>query len=460
MCLISGDYVRYYRLTHSSATSRLQALLPQLLSAILQQLGTKSVATRQQCFVLLRQIAEILRGGLESSSDAICASATQAVRSVDSSASSSLAIAALSFLATFFSTHSPRTYASHIDTLVAAITRCQRDKLHRISAEAFGAASALAQTARPKGSASPLGSSFAKPIQSLFQATTEVLADTTIDSDIRERALDTLGNLLVHEGDSLTSSFPTALPLIKSRLGNEATSGTAIHVIGRVADAPTCAGSTFDNWLLEILPDILTAIRRNKRSSGKSAEFVCLQHVLTRIGPTLPVDTANALVSELKSFIEVPSALQAVALVMEQQPGCRKAVTEDLLPNVQQLVETPALSPHLVDSLVAFFASYVRGDPEVATRLVPEMVAKADAQGALPDATQGGTSVHTSTSRCIGAIVGASPRNAAGVIAAFRKTIKVSNLARVLSRVPLLLDAHQVRRQRAPSRARTLLSCA
>lgn len=300
-----------------------------------------------------------------------------------------------------------------------------RDKLHRISVEAFGAATALAQTARPSGSASPLGKAFAKPIQSLFQTTTDVLADPSVDSDVRERALDTLGNLLVHEGDILTSSFPTALPLIKSRLGNEATSNTAIHVIGRIAEAPTCAGDVFDHWLLEILPDVLVAVRRSKRAASKNAEFLCLQHILKRIASSLPVDTAKALLVELKAFIETPTALQVVALVLDQQPGCRATVTTELLPSVNALLRTPAISPHLVDALVAFFAAYVKGDPATATTLLSELVGLVSQQGALPDATQGGTSVHTAISRCIGAIVASSPAQAANSVALFQKTIVV-----------------------------------
>lgn len=400
--------------------------MPQLIAAILKQLDSKSEGARQQSFVLLREIADILQGGLEASSDAICTSAVQGLRTVDSTASSFIALDALAFLSTFFSTHSPRVFASHVDDLVKAITRCMKDKLHRISAEAFSAASSLAQTARPKGSASPLSSSFSKPIQSLFSATTDVLADTSVDSDIRERALETLGHLLVHEGDALTSSFPTALPLIKSRLVNEATSSTAIQVIGRIAEAPTCEGDVFDKWLLDILPDVLVAVRRSKRASGKNAEFVCLQHILARIGSSLPTDTANALITELKSFIEIPSALQAAVLVLDQQPGSRQTVTDELLPGVKALVQTPAVSAHLVDSLAAFFASYIKGDPDTATSLVPELVEQVETSGTLPDATKGGTSVHSSTSRCIGAIVSASQENASAILASFQKTIKVS----------------------------------
>jgi cullin-associated NEDD8-dissociated protein 1 len=408
-----------------SAVQRLQACLPRFLAGTIKELSAKSLATRQQAFVLLRHAADILQGGLESSADAICNAVTQSLKSVDSATSSSLAIAALSFLSTFFATHHPRVFGAHVEALVNALTRCMKDKLHRISAEAFGAASSLANTARPKGSSSPLAVAFTGPIEKLSQATTDVLGDTTVDTDIRERALETLGDLLVHEGDILTQSYPTALPLIKARLSNEASATTAMQVIGRIAGAPTCGGQVFEDWLLEVLPDVMVALRRSKRSAGKNTEFVCLQHVLSRIGNSLPVDTADALVTELKAFIESPSALQAVGLVMEHQPGCRDTVTEQVLPSVKTMLATSSNNSLLNDSLANFCGSYVHGDSDTAVGFATELVANVKGGRSISEASLGGTSVSASTARCIGAVVAAAPGSSSNILALFQKPVTV-----------------------------------
>jgi cullin-associated NEDD8-dissociated protein 1 len=437
---VSPTSCRLWDCADHSAVLRLQACLPQFLSGTLKELSAKSAPTRQQAFVLLRQAADILQGGLETSADAICKAVTQSLKSVDTAATSSLAIAALSFLSTFFATHHPRVYGSHVESLVNAMTRCMKDKLHRISAEAFGAASSLAHTARPKGTSSPLAVAFTGPIEKLLQATTDVLGDTTVDTDIRERALETLGDLLVHEGDILTQSYPTALPLIKSRLANEASASTAMQVIGRIAEAPTCGGQVFEDWLLQVLPDVMVALRRSKRSAGKNTEFVCLQHVLARIASSLPVDTADALIIEMKAFIETPSALQAVALILEHQPECRHTVTEQVLPSIKSMLATPTNNPLLNDALAVFCGAYVRGDPKVATSLASELVANVKGGKALPDATVGGTSVSASTARCIGALVGAAPQSSSQVLHIFEKSIKVCFPLRIAG---LLICSHR-----------------
>ncbi|WWD22460.1 hypothetical protein CI109_106951 [Kwoniella shandongensis] len=407
-----------------SPVTFLRSSLPQLSRAMLKQLSSKSVPTRQQCFVLLREISQALNGGLDDSADPICTAATEAIRSLDTATSSSLAIATLAFLTVFFENHSPRVFADHLTQLVPAIVRCMRDKLQRINFEAFGAASALAKAVRPKGSASPLPNNFSQPIQQIFAATIEVLADSSVDADVREKALETLGNLLVHEGDAFTASYSTCLPLITARLANENTTAVAVQVIGKAAESPLCKGADFESWLLEVLPEVVVALRRSRRSTTKNAEFVCLSNILTRVGANLPAETATGIVTELKPFIDTPTALQVVAIVLAQQSQCREAVDKQLSPSIMEAIKTPSVNHHLVNALAEFFAAYVDGDVDCATRLVPALVENLGKASSLPDATKGGTSTYTTTARCIGVVVGHSQRNAAGVLAMFEKAIK------------------------------------
>ena len=334
-------------------------------------------------------------------------------------------MAALSFLAVFFRHHSSRVYASHLDDLVPAIIRCMVDKLQRVNFEAFTAASSLARSLRPNGSASPLATNSSKSVQQLFSATISVLADTSVDSDVRERALETLGTLLVHEGDALTLVQSSCFPLITSRLATETTANTAVQVIGRIAESPTCTGTDFEAWLLQVLPEVIVALRKTRRSSGKNAEFICLQSILARVGTALPNDIAENLVVELKPFVDSPLALSTASLILSLQPSCRGAVDINLIPRIYETMQTLSPNAQLVDSLVSFFAAYVEGDPHCATRLVPSLVDNLPKTGSLPDATQGGTLVYSTASRCIGAIVQHARDDAAGIFATFNRTIKV-----------------------------------
>ena len=406
-----------------SIVALLRSYLPSLLKAVLKQLSSKSISSRQKCFSVLRLVTEILEGGLDTAADDICDATASALRTIEN-ASSFLAVSALSFLATFFAHHSTRVYSSRLPILVPAIIRCMKNKLRGVSFEAFSAASALAQSVRAKGSSSPLANGLAQPVQQVFKATTDVLADTSIDGDVRERALDTLGNLLVHEGDSLRPDFQSCLPLISARLNNEVTAGTALTVIAKIANAPTCRGDDIDTWLLEVLPQVVVALRRSRKSAGRTIEFTCLSNILNRLGNQLSVATANDIVIQLKPIIDTPSAIHVIGNVLDNQPSCRDSVN-DLLPQILDVVRTPTINTALSEALLIFFAAYVDGDVDCATRLVPKLVENIGSSAELPDATSGGTSAYLTTAKCVGAVVHHSQRNAAGVIALFQRTIKV-----------------------------------
>lgn len=410
-----------------SVVSSLQELRPQLVKAILKQTTAKTVSTRQESFVLLRQVVEALDGGLDAEADAICAAAQNALRTSDST-TPSLTIAALTFLAAFFTHHLTRSYSSHLVGLSQSIVRCMRDKLQRVNFEAFAAASALAKAIRPlqnnRGSQSPLRSNLDQPIQQIFSVTTSVLGDTSVDSDVREKALNTLGDLLVHEGDALSAQLPEALKLITARLASENTAPAAVVVIGRVAESALIGGGAFDAWLLDVLSEVVVFVRRNKRSVSKTSEFITLGHILNRIGGKLPADVASAIVGELEGFVSTPGALRIISLVLEHQPVSRAAVDKSILPQVFKLIQSPSSGP-VTDELPPFFAAYVDGDVDCAIRLVPTLVNNLPKTSVIPDATAGGTLPYNTTAKVIGTVVEHSQRNLAGILALFQRPLKV-----------------------------------
>lgn len=405
--------------------TQLNAVLPQILRGVIKQLDGKSVSTKERCFVLLRHVTDVLDGGLDSEAAGVAASAASALRSIDSATSSSLATAALSFLASFFKHHPPRLYAQHLSGLVLAIVRCMQDKLQRISFEGFAAASALAQSLRSKESTSPLKADLKAPVQQLFDATVGVLGDASVDAEVRDRALSTLGDLLQYEGDVLVASYSKALPLISERLEHEGTAATAVNVIDRIADPATsaCQGAEFDQWLISTLPAIVIALRRTRRASSKHAEVTAIATVLSRVGSLLTPQLAQGIITETQPLLGSANGLNVAALVLRSQPTI-KASVDAHLPAICALVKQPGGSVALVDALVAFFAAYTAADPDNATRIAPHLVENVKQQSQEVAAV--GTGVYAATARIVGAVTKESLRNAAGILALFMKAIKVS----------------------------------
>jgi cullin-associated NEDD8-dissociated protein 1 len=408
----------------NSPVAALQEIRPQLVKATLKQAGAKTVNARQQSFILLRELVEALEGGLDNEADAICNSSAAALRSSDST-TSSFTIAVLTFLNAFFNHHVGRSYASHLNELTKLVVRCMRDKQQRVNFEAFATASALAGSIRPlhRGSASPLRSGFDGPVKEIFQATTSVLGDNSVDGDVREKALITLGDLLLHEGDALSDRLSEALPLISARLDSENTAATAVEVAGQVAASPLCSGPAFNQWLLDILSRVIIYIRRNKSSLSKANEFTTIQSILSRLGGSLPEGVASDVIVELTPFLDQATALEIIANVLANQPATRATVDKHVLPHALAAIKT-AGNAATIDALVEFYGAYVDGDIDSSTRLVPQLVLSVTNDKSLAGGSFGGTTAYSTTAKCIGAVVSHSERNLAGTLATFEKALQ------------------------------------
>ncbi|CAK9779690.1 unnamed protein product [Cutaneotrichosporon oleaginosum] len=410
----------------NSPVVALQEIRPQLVKATLKQASAKTVNARQQSFILLRGLVEALEGGLDNEADAICNSSAAALRSSDST-TSSFTIAVLTFLTSFFNHHVGRSYASHLDELTKLVVRCMRDKQQRVNFEAFAAASALAGSIRPlhRGAASPLRQGFDGPVKEIFRATTSVLGDNSVDGDVRERALITLGDLLLHEGDALSDRLGEALPLISARLDSENTAATAVEVAGQVAACPLCSGPAFNQWLLDILSRVILYIRRNKNSVSKVNEFTTIQSILLRLGGSLPEGVASDVIVELTPFLDQASALEIIANVLASQPATRATVEKHVLPHIMVAIKT-ANTAATIDALVQFFGAYVDGDVDCSLRLVPQLVLNVAQDKTLAGASLGTTAAFSTTAKCIGTVVYHSERNLAGILVTFENSLKSS----------------------------------
>lgn len=275
--------------------------LPSLTRAVLKQSLTKSIQTKEKSFQLLKAIVEVSEGGLEAQASTVATSVQKAFASTAVTATStgsttavSLAATVLSFLAAYFATHLVAVYGETLLQIVPSIVKTMSDKYQRTSIEAFNAAASLARGVRPNVAASstvaPLPAAQAKVIKALFDATSEVLAGTSADSEVKEKATLTLGEILVNEADALAEQIDQALPLVTARLNTEATQLAALHVIGRVAESQLCTGDVFDKWFLTVLETLPVLFRRSARGvkpvalttlNQVLARYVCLARIAT-----------------------------------------------------------------------------------------------------------------------------------------------------------------------------------
>ena len=425
----------------ASPLSQLHAQTPQIVRAIVKQLGlAKAVPTKQAGFTLLHELVAVVDGGgLESQVPALVTRVEQALRTSEgglSGAATSLKIEVLAFLALVFRTHPVRAFADELDRVVPLVAESIQDRFNKIAAEAFSTAAALVRVLRPVGPASSSSSSSASPLSAeqtqpylaqLYAATMTKVAGSDADEDVKARGMSTLGVLLAHSGDSLPpADLEAALAFLKDRLANEVQRATAVRTVGLVAASPLASGSAVDAWAAQCTPDVAALLRKVHRPL-KLAAFEALGALLSRVGATLSSATADALLTDLAPLLDaqgadvtlVPHALATlVALLDTGADDVASHVEQHALDRVVALAVSPLLSASAgtaTDGLVAFFEAYVRAPGADGAEVVDRLV---EAGG---DADVAAVGV---VARCVGAVVKVQGKLASKVVKEQEKVAK------------------------------------
>jgi cullin-associated NEDD8-dissociated protein 1 len=414
----------------------LRAQTSAVAKSIIKQLASKSLPVRQSGFALLHQLVSVLGGGLEGQIAPLVIRVEAALKSSDSGmsgAATSLKIEVLAFLGLLFQTHPLKAFVDELPKLIPIVVAAVREKFNKVAAEAFVTCTELVRVLRPVSPAiSPIPASIAPRLESIYVATTERLASSDADEEVKGKGIMCLGGLLYHAGDQFTRDFEVSLTFLRDRLKNEVSRIVAVKVVGEVASSPVCKGEAFDEWIQECLVEVSTALRKVSRPL-KIAAFGGIAALLERSGPSLPTTTSTALIADLQPLINdadinlLPLALDTISTLLTHDSTIEPLVARSILPRIFELVHSPLIQGPSLEGLLAFFRAYVLAGA-APLPLLKTLAQSADAAKKTIDTsgTQSGMQALVTSSRCIGVIVRASPDIAESIVNDYAAKIQVS----------------------------------
>ncbi|KAJ7366442.1 armadillo-type protein [Mycena albidolilacea] len=410
--------------------SLLRAQVPALSKALLNQLKSSKTppATLQAGFALLHALLDVLPGSLASQVTLITATSKSILSQPPSTSTSSLHLAALSFLVLFFASHSPPTFSPSLSNLTPALLRSLAERHPRVASETFRVFSALLNALKPLKGGAP-----GEWPEAVYEQALARLSAHDTDAEVRACAETIIGDLWVCATDVVRGRDRREWEAI-CRAGAK-TEG-AVKVVTRVAkEVPGALGDTWVNGCVEWAMGLL---KRGGRA-GKMEVFQGLDVLLRSYTGGMPAALPSALVPQIKSFLstsDIPllsQALSLLALLLELAPTTTfPEIESDLLPDVYRIAHSPLVSGAALDSLLSFCAALVSADRQIATHLVPNLVIaveKAPRADASPN----------NVAKAVAQIVRSEQAIAAGTIAQYAKNIKQTSKAKSTTVVLSLL---------------------
>ncbi|KAK7137279.1 hypothetical protein R3I93_017381 [Phoxinus phoxinus] len=418
------------------AVSLLKKQVPTIVKALHRQLKEKSLRSRQGCFSLLTEMANVLPSQLGEHIPALIPGIIYSL--TDKSASSNMKIDALSFLNVLLSSHNPEIFHPHINVILPAVIQCVEDPFYKITSEALQVTQQIVKLMRPLDK--PI-SFDAKPyIKNLFACTSKRLKAADIDQEVKERAIFCMGQILSHLGDQLGADLQPTLQIFLERLKNEITRLIAVKTLTLVASSPLKID--LRPILTEGIPMLGSFLRKNQRAL-KLNTITALNVMVTNYSDSFKPPMIESILSEVPALIQESDmhisqvAITLITCMAKVCPSSLSKIGGTILPEVLNLVHSPLLQGGALNSILEFFQVLVATK---SNNMGYSDLLKA-LRGPYSDSkSTDSMSVHKqsyySVAKCVAALSTVCPKEASGVVTSLIQEVKnpkSSESVRILS---------------------------
>lgn len=246
----------------------LKIQVPALSKALLNQLKSPKISpvTLQAGFSLLYALLTVLPGSLSTQVPLIASTSKSILSQSPTTSTSTLHLTTLSFLALFFSTHTPPAFSSALPVLTPVLLKSVGERHPRVVSESFRVFSALLNSLKPVK-----GSEWADHVYDL--AVSKLTSHDT-DAEVRACAEDCIADLWVCATDVVKGKSRKEWEAICRTTGK--TDG-AVRVVMKVAKEVNVG----DDWVNACVAWLVGLIKKSGRI-GKAEIFVALNVLLRR----------------------------------------------------------------------------------------------------------------------------------------------------------------------------------
>jgi cullin-associated NEDD8-dissociated protein 1 len=247
---------------------QLTSQVPSLAKALLSQIKSPKTpsATLQAGFDLLKTLSSVVPGCLAIQTGQLTSILAGILSQSPTTTTSALHTIALSFLALFFSTHSPSSFNSSVPMLTPVLLKSLRERHPRVSSEAFRVLCSLLTALKPLKSGDWIDQVYTESVKRLSSSDT--------DAEVRNSAEQTIGTLWICAPEVMRSKDRKEWEAVCRTTGR--TEG-AVQVVTLVAQEVDIG----DDWVNGCVQWILFLLLKSGRS-GKGEIFTCLDVLLRR----------------------------------------------------------------------------------------------------------------------------------------------------------------------------------
>ncbi|CAK7565104.1 MAG: hypothetical protein SEPTF4163_003012 [Sporothrix epigloea] len=400
-----------------------------IVMACSKLLKGKQVPSKQAAINLLNDIVAVQRGGLTDyfehlfdlvletikSTSALAGSSSLSMGGGNASATpTTLRIAALRLVGYIANTHSSQALQPYLPHVVDAVLSAVSDRFYKLSAEAIAASEEVVKSITlPRVRTAAAAAKFKPEINKLYDVLTDRATASSIDAEVRQKAIQALGTLLSRsavEGNILLAldKRNSALGSLLELLSNETLRLSAVRAIDIIAASTSKAVPFDEQWTRSVAVHLSAQLGKANHSLRGSCVHA-LRHLVQSPAAEGELDdkTISVLVAALYPVISrndqrlLNPSLRILKVLVEANPAL--VVSPEVIQSICALLQTSGaaavLDPLLQLATVIGRSGHgqqlmkgllqdvgVAGDPAIVGKLVGNLlVASGDSAGVTID---------------------------------------------------------------------------
>jgi len=338
----------------SESIEALTALVPKLVSKVAKQLNDKrkkAGKSRIGAFKVLSELISTIPGAF--SADSISKLIPGVLRAVsDKGVAATLKLEALQFLSATLASHPASSVQPHTSAILKVVLSSEGvgDRYFKVSAQALRVVSSMVNII------SEPGYDAAPHAQSIYTAVFERFNVQDIDQEVKESAIQCMGNIVARLGGSV--DVPAVLPIFLDRLNNETTRIPAVRALGM------CAAVDLSSIIAPATAHLLDFTRK-KATALRQATLATLTELASSSNAAQMGDIDN-MVAALEPMIqdsdlfETHLCLKLCVAIVENSPAAIPRIQSVFLPKVFELLQSPLLQGTALKSICGLFVALVK----------------------------------------------------------------------------------------------------
>ncbi|KAI8899213.1 armadillo-type protein [Globomyces pollinis-pini] len=351
-----GGLVSSFNTPQFEERQMLQKMIPDLINALSKQFQKSSINTTESGVILLKQLVLVTKSGLETSLGIILPQILSLLSNDklynSGNTNTNIKIEVLDLLVCLLETNQENClHLNDSATLfVDAVSRATQDTFYKVRVSAMTVAGLLIQVLRPKyeNEFVQITPDRVQLVQRLYDYVWNLLQEDELESEVTEKAIATLGEIVSQAGDLLPENLLTSsiLPQLLVRLKIEATRLVTIQSLSTIFSSSLLRALKHDG-LIDFIPEVQSLITKAHRPTA-TASVQCLITLFSICENSIPFElystTLNSINQVLGYTIDtliLPTLFDLLAILVVrgmQDPEFLGTLQGDTIPKIIEIM--------------------------------------------------------------------------------------------------------------------------